>query len=152
MRGVLVFANRYQLHALWAGKGSAMSGNASTDAGGSQPSPGAQTVAFLSGFRAALLAGQRPGIENFLPDWAESDHSALLRGLVTLEVAYRVRHGEKPTAEEYRARFPGQARAIEEAFRHPSARPTPGGSGPALAEATSMPAPEDEGAAGRPSP
>ncbi len=56
-----------------------MSGNAPIGAEGSQPSRGTQAVAVLSRFRAALMAGQRPQVEEFLPDWTESGHSALLR-------------------------------------------------------------------------
>ena len=52
---------------------------------------------------------------------------------MTLEVAYRLRHGEKPTADEYRARFPGQDQAIEQAFQHPALKPAPGGSDPRAA-------------------
>ena len=125
-----------------------MSGNTTTGSEGSQSSPGTQSVAVLSRFRAALLAGQRPRIEDFLPGWAESGHSALLRGLVTLEAAYRLRHGEKSTVEEYRARFPGQNQAIEEAFRHPAAMPS-SSAGIAPEVAANTPASKDEGAADR---
>jgi serine/threonine protein kinase len=129
-----------------------MSGNTSTGAGGSQPSPGTEAVVVLNDFRAALRAGQRPRIEDVLPEWAESRHSALLRGLVTLEVAHRRRRGEKPAVADYRARFPGQDQAIDEAFRHPSTMPRPGGSGVAAAEVTGPRAADDHRAADRPPP
>jgi WD40 repeat protein len=123
-----------------------MSGNAGNRGQGSEPSRQTDAVAILASFRSALKSAQRPRIVDFLPDWVESGHSALLRGLVTLEVAYRLRHGEKPTIAEYRARFPLQHQAIEEAFRHPAATPTPSGTGLAPAPATSMPAQADESA------
>jgi S1-C subfamily serine protease len=129
-----------------------MSGNASTGAGGSKPSPGTEAVAVLNDFRAALVAGQRPRIKDVLLEWAESGHSALLRGLVTLEVAHRLRHGEKPTVAEYRARFPGQEQAIDEAFRHTGTMPRPGGPDVAAAEVTGPRAAGDPRAADQPPP
>ena len=124
-----------------------MSNGTSTGGEGSQPSPGTRAVAVLSQFREALKAGQRPRIEDVLPDWATSDDSALLRGLVTLEVAYRLRHGERPTEEEYRSRFPGQGRAVEEAFRHQAVTPAPRGLGGTPDAPARTPAPESQGAA-----
>jgi serine/threonine protein kinase len=98
----------------------------------------------LSRFRSALTAGQRPRIEDYLPDWKEPGHSALLRGLVTLEVAYRLRHAEQPTTAEYRVRFPGQEPAVEDAFRHPVVATQPGPAGQTPGAATNAPAPGDD--------
>jgi S1-C subfamily serine protease len=107
-----------------------MSAQTSSGGEGSRPSAATQAVDILARFKKALLTGQQPRIEDFLPNWRETDHAALLRGLVTLEAAYRLRHAEQPTSEEYRARFLGQEMAIEEAFRHPAVtgetNPTPG--------------------------
>jgi serine/threonine protein kinase len=99
-----------------------MSDDGSGGAQANQPSPASPIVAVLSRFRAALKGGQRPRIEDLLLGWAGPDHSALLRGLVALEAAYRLRHGETPTAQEYQSRFPGHDHAIEEAFCHPAVK------------------------------
>ena len=125
-----------------------MSENASTRGDESQPSPGAgQAVAVLSQFRAALLAGKTPRIEDFLPGSTAKDHPGLLSGLVTLEVAYRLRHGEKPTADAYRARFPGLNEAIDQAFNHPALKSDLAASGPAPHQPPATPPSADEGAA-----
>jgi serine/threonine protein kinase/tetratricopeptide (TPR) repeat protein len=57
-------------------------------------------------FEAAWQAGQRPRLEDYLADTPKSDHSALVRELVHVEVFHRRRLGETPQLEEYRARFP----------------------------------------------
>jgi serine/threonine protein kinase len=69
--------------------------------------------------------------------------------MVTLEVAYRLRHGEKPTLEEYRSRFPGQARSIEEAFQHPAVARAPSRLGGAADAAVDKPVAEVDRAADR---
>jgi serine/threonine protein kinase len=126
-----------------------MKENTSTGSDEGLPSPGTQGVAVLSRFRAALLAGQKPRIEDLLPTLTAIDHPGLLGGLVTLEVAYRLRHGERPTEEEYRARYPGQDQAIEHAFQHPAVTSAPAGIEPARHLRTSTSAPLDKGAADR---
>jgi serine/threonine protein kinase len=67
-------------------------------------------------FEVAWRAGQRPRIEEFLKDAAEPLRAALLRELVPLEWEYRRRHQERPTAEEYRLRFPEHRELIESLF------------------------------------
>jgi serine/threonine-protein kinase len=68
-------------------------------------------------FEAAWRAGARPPIEDYLADGPEPARQALLAELLALEVAYRVRDGDAPATEEYRARFPGHDALIDEAFR-----------------------------------
>src|SRR4051812_6094634 len=57
-------------------------------------------------FEAAWKAGQGPRIEDFLGDTPEPGRSALLRELIVVEVAYRVRSTDDPRPDDYRARFP----------------------------------------------
>jgi eukaryotic-like serine/threonine-protein kinase len=56
-------------------------------------------------FEDAWRAG-RPRIEDHLEGWQGSEHSALLRELVLLDVDYRRRAGETCHAGDYLARFP----------------------------------------------
>jgi WD40 repeat protein len=63
-------------------------------------------------FEAAWKQGQRPRIEEYLDNLAEPGRSALLHHLVKLDIHYRRRRGEDPTAEDYRHRFPGQGPLI----------------------------------------
>jgi WD40 repeat protein len=56
-------------------------------------------------FEQAWKEGRRPAVEDFLADVPEPERAALLCELVPLDVDYRRRHGEKPQAHEYRARF-----------------------------------------------
>jgi serine/threonine-protein kinase len=57
-------------------------------------------------FELAWQAGTRPRLEDFLGDTSEPERSALLRELIALDIDYRRRTGEDPTADEYRQRFP----------------------------------------------
>src|SRR5690349_17439686 len=68
-------------------------------------------------FDAAWKAGQRPKIEEYLPDASPSVRSQLFRKLLQIDLAYRVSHNEKPTLEEYRLRFPEEGDLIRDAFR-----------------------------------
>ena len=67
-------------------------------------------------FEAAWQTGGRPRLEEFLPDGEAADQPWLLRDLLRLELYYRGRSGETPTAEEYRRRLPDHAALIEKAF------------------------------------
>jgi WD40 repeat protein/predicted Ser/Thr protein kinase len=49
--------------------------------------------------------GHRPDIRDFL-DGAGEERQALFRALLELELEYRRKRGEQPTADEYRQRFP----------------------------------------------
>jgi tRNA A-37 threonylcarbamoyl transferase component Bud32 len=75
----------------------------------------------------------RPQLEAYLEGAAETDRPLLLRELVLIDRAYREALGEVVTTEEYRARFPNDGQAIEEAFApadrtlpDPRAEPDPG--------------------------
>jgi serine/threonine protein kinase len=57
-------------------------------------------------FEAALQAGLRPRPEDYLDVPAGPEHLFLLRELIPLEVYYRRRAGEAPTAADYCRRFP----------------------------------------------
>ncbi|MBV8611764.1 MAG: serine/threonine protein kinase, partial [Singulisphaera sp.] len=67
-------------------------------------------------FEAAWQAGGRPRIEAFLSAVPEPDRPALLRELLDLELDLRDVGGERPSVQEYRARFPGHTELIRSAF------------------------------------
>jgi tetratricopeptide (TPR) repeat protein len=58
-------------------------------------------------FEDAWKKNERPRIEDYLGDLGEPWRLALLQHLVKVDIYYRRREGENPTAEEYRACFPG---------------------------------------------
>jgi tetratricopeptide (TPR) repeat protein len=64
-------------------------------------------------FELAWQAGPRPHLEDFVGNTPEPERSALLRELIALDLDYRRQAGEKPTAEEYRERFPALAPPAE---------------------------------------
>jgi hypothetical protein len=70
----------------------------------------------LDRFEQAWKAGARPRLEDFLPAVDEADRPALLEELLALDLEYRGRAGERPTAEEYRLRLPGQAELVGDFF------------------------------------
>ena len=74
-------------------------------------------------FEAAWKGGSQPQLEDFLLGLSEPAATQAFRELLEVELAYRRRSGESPTAEEYRARFPLQAAAIAEAFTPAPAQP-----------------------------
>jgi serine/threonine protein kinase len=63
-------------------------------------------------FEDAWRAGQRPRLEEFLSDEPERERLRLLPALLRLEIHYRLRDGDRPSREEYRARFPEYATLI----------------------------------------
>jgi WD40 repeat protein/tRNA A-37 threonylcarbamoyl transferase component Bud32 len=63
-------------------------------------------------FEAEWKAGQRPRLEDYLGQVEEADQQALLGELLRLELHYRVRGGETPSLEDYRARFPQAANLL----------------------------------------
>lgn len=67
-------------------------------------------------FDAALAADQRPRIQDYLGDVAESAQSTLLRELLAAELHWRRRRGERPEPREYLDRFPAHSWAIGAAF------------------------------------
>src|SRR5262249_4313614 len=62
-------------------------------------------------FEAAWKAGERPRVEDYLPEGPQAERSALAAELIPLEAEYRRRLGEDPGAEEYQGRFPALDRA-----------------------------------------
>jgi tetratricopeptide (TPR) repeat protein len=74
-------------------------------------------------FEQGWRAGQGPAIEDFLGDMPEPGRPALFRELLTLELAYRAALGQRPSRDEYDARFPGFAAQVRSVFD--STRPEP---------------------------
>ena len=58
----------------------------------------------------------RPDIGAFLKDCPVAQRAALFRDLLNVEVLHRRKKGEKPTAEEYRERFPEMDEIIQTAL------------------------------------
>ena len=67
-------------------------------------------------FEAAWKAGLRPRIEDYLEETAGPERSTLWHELLVLELVYRRRQGERPTPEEYRARFPARVNLVGKAL------------------------------------
>src|SRR4051794_14146870 len=65
---------------------------------------------------AAWRAGGRPRIEDELGQGTAREQAELLAELLALEVELRRSRGERPTPEEYFARFPGQDATIAAAL------------------------------------
>jgi serine/threonine protein kinase len=72
---------------------------------------------FEAAWQAAATTGQRPRLEDYLPDASETECCLLLRELLAVELEYRCQRGETPAVEEYRARFPAQQGLVAELFR-----------------------------------
>jgi WD40 repeat protein/tRNA A-37 threonylcarbamoyl transferase component Bud32 len=67
-------------------------------------------------FEAAWQAGTRPRIEDYLASLPEPERAALLHELLAIELGYRLRHGERPSLEEYAPRFPDHLAGLQAAF------------------------------------
>jgi len=67
-------------------------------------------------FEAAWRAGRQPRPEDYLGEMPAAGRPALVRELL-LDVALRRERGERPTAAEYRGRFPGHGDLIDAALR-----------------------------------
>jgi serine/threonine protein kinase len=65
-------------------------------------------------FEAAWRQGERPKMEVFLRAIDQTSRPRLLRELLRVELAYRRRAGETPTAPEYVALFPEDTALVEE--------------------------------------
>ena len=65
-------------------------------------------------FEATWKAGLRPRIEDYLGETASPERSALWHEL--LELVYCRRQGERPTPEEYQARFPARVNLVGKAL------------------------------------
>jgi WD40 repeat protein/tRNA A-37 threonylcarbamoyl transferase component Bud32 len=62
------------------------------------------------------VAARRPRLEDYLGEVPPVARGLLLRELLALELAYRLRYGECPSAAEYERRFPAEAQAVREVF------------------------------------
>jgi tetratricopeptide (TPR) repeat protein len=74
-------------------------------------------------------AGQRPRVEDYLDVTGDDLREALLHELLALDLAYRHRHGERPTCREYEQRFPQDQALVRTAFAEiapPATEPTYG--------------------------
>jgi hypothetical protein len=60
---------------------------------------------FEAAWKSAASTGQRPRIEDYLPEMPEAQHAILLRELIAVDLAYRRRAGENPVPEDYENRF-----------------------------------------------
>src|SRR5262245_45333474 len=70
-------------------------------------------------FEQAWQADERPSLEDFVARSAGEERLALLRELVCLDVDYRRRAGESPSAEDYQTRFPADVAALKDVFTSP---------------------------------
>src|SRR5262249_37649564 len=68
-------------------------------------------------FEMAWENGSRPRIEDYLTRVPEPKQPGLLRHLLLIELERRLGLREKPTVEEYQARFPKDAELIKAVFR-----------------------------------
>jgi serine/threonine-protein kinase len=100
-------------------------------AGSSSPSLAGRREQICDRFEADWKAGRRPRIEEFWSDTLAPGGAGLLRELIVLELAYRLRQGERPEPAEYQARFPGQRPAVVSAFE--AMHGSPGAPAPAAA-------------------
>ena len=84
-------------------------------------------------FESEWAAGRRPRLEDSLAEVEPADRPALLRELLVLELHYRDRLGEQPTAAEFYERLPDCSDVIDGVFgaRSTSDTPTPSRSGAA---------------------
>ena len=73
-------------------------------------------------FERAWSAGTRPRIEDFLTQATEARRTPLLDELLRVECEIRLRLDEKPTAEEYRRRFPEHRAVVNTVFAPGSRR------------------------------
>jgi serine/threonine-protein kinase len=75
---------------------------------------------FEAAWKRAKSASQRPQMEDYLRQLPHSDHPALLRELLPLELDYRRRKSEQPRADEYQSRFPEHRELIRAIFNFPA--------------------------------
>jgi tetratricopeptide (TPR) repeat protein/tRNA A-37 threonylcarbamoyl transferase component Bud32 len=86
---------------------------------------------FEAVWKAAGPGAPLPRIEEHLGDTPEPERSALLRRLVILDLDWRRRRGEAPTAEDYQSRFPAlSAGFLSGAFPGPASREADGQAAP----------------------
>jgi eukaryotic-like serine/threonine-protein kinase len=76
-----------------------------------------QVDAVCDRFEEAWLAGQQPDIAEFLADVSAKARAQLFRDLLSLDLEYRRRLGERPDAHSYCERFPEFAAPVATAFQ-----------------------------------
>src|SRR5262249_49816263 len=83
-------------------------------------------------FEKSWQAGLRPHIEEYLSDTQRLARAVLLDELLTVDIAYRRRHGEQPRLEEYLQRFPDHFGGLElfPDEEEPAGEEATGGGGP----------------------
>lgn len=88
-----------------------------------------------SRFEKACQGGEIPRLEDYLTEFEDFEHPALLFELLRIEADYRVRKGEKVAPEPYIARFPAHESALRRAIaeivtsENPTLPPSVGKSG-----------------------
>jgi hypothetical protein len=68
-------------------------------------------------FETAFQTGQRPQVEEYLGQRPEPHRSVLLCHLLILDLDLRIKHQERPSAAEYRRRFPEHLSVVEGVLR-----------------------------------
>ena len=106
-----------------------MSDPESRDGQGISPTIAGQIELVCDRFESAWRGEARPRIEDY---WQEADGPDLLRELLVLELAYRVRCHDHPSPADYRPRFAAHPEVIRSAFETvPARRPSHGPPAPA---------------------
>ena len=89
-------------------------------------------------FEGAWKAGQAPRIEEYLGQAEGAERSQLLRELLLLELDYRSRSDERPTPDEYQARFPQDSQLVSDVFEQLSTGVAAGDTAPHRPAAVSL--------------
>lgn len=79
-----------------------------------------QVDAICDRFESHLRTGQCPRIETALDGLADPVRTHALRELLKIEIEYRRAAGERPTSEQYAARFPHDEKLLEVLLADPS--------------------------------
>jgi tRNA A-37 threonylcarbamoyl transferase component Bud32 len=93
-----------------------MDGNHSSKNGGRPRSAARKVDAVCDRFEAAWRAGRRPRIEAYLIEMPGPHQPVLIRGLLAVELEFRLERAERPEAREYYPRFPGHEGDIDAVF------------------------------------
>jgi hypothetical protein len=68
-------------------------------------------------FETAFKTGQKPLVEEYLGQRPEPHRSVLLCHLLILDLDLRIKNQERPSAAEYRRRFPDHLSVVEGVLR-----------------------------------
>jgi hypothetical protein len=106
-----------------------MSDPESTDSEGLSPTILGRIELVCDRFEWAWRGDAKPRIEDY---WREADGPDLLRELLVLELAYRIKRHDRPKAADYHPRFAAHPKVIRAAFETvPARHPLPGPHAPA---------------------